>query len=100
MKLPKQIFTDEEPSAFLKNSSPPNSLTLNLMAQNSEYLQAPAVFFTLSAHPGKCQKSCGHTHCMNRCSDVYVDPDSWPVKADVRSNEEPSTGAWSIVSVL
>lgn len=40
------------------------------------------------------------TYRMNRGSNVYMDPDSRPVKTDVRSNEEPSTGAWTIVSIL
>lgn len=40
------------------------------------------------------------TYRMNRGSNVYMDPDSRPVETDVRSNEEPSTGAWTIVSVL
>lgn len=40
------------------------------------------------------------THGVHGSSDVDVHPHPWPVEADVGGNEEPSTGAGGVVSVL
>lgn len=73
------------------------------MKKNS-FFASDATESTASALPFLCKQGktyqVTHTYRMDRGSNVDVDPDSRPVKADVRSNEEPSTGAWSIVSVL
>lgn len=40
------------------------------------------------------------THHMDRRGNIHVDPDTGPIKAQVRTNEEASTGALGVLSVL
>lgn len=67
-----------------------------LDAHTAELLQAAAGVFPQPVSPGRGR----NTHGMHGSSDVDVHPHTRPVEANVRGNEEPSTGAWGIVSVL
>lgn len=67
-----------------------------LDGHNPEPLQAPAGVFPQPVCPGRVR----NTHGVHGSSDVYVHPHPRPVEADVRGNEEPSTGAWGVVPVL
>ena len=72
--------------------------------EKNPFFASDAIESTASALPFLCKQGktnqVTQTYRMNRGGNVDVNPDSRPVKANVRSNEEPSTGAWSIVSVL
>lgn len=90
--------TDEESMLFERT---PLHLLLSLRVWWLRFgLPAGGSRLSPARAPRERHRSCDHTHGVNRRSYVQVDPDPRPVKANVRSNEEPGTGAWSIVSVL
>lgn len=66
------------------------------MGTAPELVQAAAGVFPQAVCPGRGRD----THGMHGGSDVDVHPHPRPVKANVRGNEEPSTGAGGVVSVL
>lgn len=77
----------------------------------SKWLADPASGRSPSS-PRRQQQQCGcwlsahwtgtrnWTHSMDRRCNIDVDPDAWPIKAQMGTNEEASAGALSVLSVL